>query len=68
MRDSQTFAAHAERCHREAEDSPLALVRERARRAEAAWMILAERSLKTEAIRDARQQREAAALLVQDLS
>ena len=35
MRDSQTFAAHAERCHQEAEDSPLTLVRERALRAEA---------------------------------
>ncbi|BCI71308.1 hypothetical protein SUS17_3014 [Sphingomonas sp. S17] len=70
MRDSQTFAAHAERCHQEAEDSPLTLVRERALRAEAAWMVLAQRSLKTEAMRDARQQRDAmaAAMLVQDAS
>lgn len=42
MRDSQTFAAHAERCHQEAEDSPLTLVRERALRAEAAWTHISQ--------------------------
>ena len=57
MRDSDTFAAHAARCHQEAEDATLDNVRDRALRAEAAWAIMAARSLKTEAARDAREAR-----------
>lgn len=64
MRDSETYAGHAARCHQEADEAVLTLVRERALRAEAAWTVLAERSLKTEASRDRREAREADALTI----
>ena len=54
MRDSDNFAAHAARCRAEAEAATLDNVRDRARRAEAAWAAMAARSLRTEASRDAR--------------
>ena len=54
MRDSDTYAAHATRCHQEATDATLDNVRDRALRAEAAWTAMASRSLKTEASRDAK--------------
>lgn len=57
MRDSDTFAEHAARCHREAADAVLDNVRDRALRAEAAWSAMAARSLKAEAARDAREGR-----------
>ena len=57
MRDSDTFSAHAARCHQEAADATLTNVRERALRAEASWSAMAARSLKTEAARDAREAR-----------
>lgn len=57
MRDSDTYASHAARCHQEAEDALLDNVRDRALRAEAAWAAMASRSLKTEAARDAREAR-----------
>lgn len=60
MRDSETFAAHAERCRAEAAEATLDNVRDRALRAGAAWSAMAERSLKTEASREARQARELA--------
>lgn len=54
MRDSDTFAAHAARCGQEATDATLDNVRDRARRAEAAWTAMAARSLRSEAARDAK--------------
>jgi hypothetical protein len=57
MRESETFTAHAARCRREAEDAILDNVRDRALRAEAAWSAMAKRSVKTEAMRDAREAR-----------
>ena len=57
MRDSETFSTHASRCRKEAADATLDNVRDRALRAEAAWTVMAERSLKTEASRDARDAR-----------
>lgn len=57
MRDSDTFTAHAARCHQEAADATLDNVRDRALRAEAAWTAMADRSRKTEASRDAREAR-----------
>lgn len=54
MRDSDTYSAHAARCHQEAAAATLDNVRDRALRAEAAWTAMAERSLKTEASRDAK--------------
>lgn len=60
MRDSETFTSHAARCHQEAEDATLANVRDRALRSEAAWIAMAQRSLKSETSRDARQARELA--------
>ena len=56
-RDSDTFAAHAARCHQEATDATLDNVRNRALRAEKAWLEMADRSRKTEASRDAREAR-----------
>lgn len=61
MRDSETYAAHAARCHIEAEEAVLDNVRERALRSEAAWATMARRSALTEAARDARERRDAAA-------
>ena len=57
MRDSDTYSAHAARCHEEAESASLDNVRDRALRAEAAWSAMADRSRKTEASRDAREAR-----------
>lgn len=59
MRDSDTFAAHAARCHQEAEEATLDNVRDRALRSEAAWTAMAERSLKAETSRDAREAEKA---------
>ncbi|MDF2640570.1 MAG: hypothetical protein K0R64_3554 [Novosphingobium lindaniclasticum] len=59
MSDSDTFAAHAARCTREADEATLDNVRDRALRAAAAWHAMAERSLKTEATRAAREARPA---------
>lgn len=58
MRDSDTFTAHAARCRLEAEAATLDNVRERALRSAGAWDLMAQRSLKTEASRDARSARE----------
>lgn len=55
MRDSDTFTAHAARCHEEADAATLDNVRERALRAEAAWTAMAVRSRRTETARDLRE-------------
>ncbi|MBB5716109.1 hypothetical protein [Sphingomonas aerophila] len=57
MRDSDTFTAHATRCRQEADAATLDNVRDRSLRAEAAWAAMAERSLKSETARDAREAR-----------
>ncbi|WP_174278889.1 hypothetical protein [Sphingomonas bacterium] len=57
MSEAETFAAHASRCRAEADAATLDNVRDRALRAEAAWAIMAERSRKTQASRDAKQAR-----------
>ena len=57
MPDSDLFTAHAARCHQEAADATLANVRDRALRAGAAWTVMADRSRRTEASRDAREAR-----------
>ena len=57
MRDSDTFTAHAARCHQEAADAALDNVRDRALRAEKAWAAMAARSRLTEASRDKREAR-----------
>ena len=57
MLDSDIYTAHASRCRSEATEATLDNVRQRALRAEAAWTAMAARSLKTEALRDAREAR-----------
>ena len=54
MRDSETFTARAADCRTQADAADLANVRERCLRAEAAWLAMADRSLRTEAARDRR--------------
>ena len=60
MRDSEFFALRAAAAHDEAEAATLDNVRERARRSEAAWAIMAERSARMEVARAAREARPAA--------
>lgn len=55
MRESQTFLLRAAECREQAEAATLDNVRERSLRAEAAWIAMAQRSLKGEAARDARE-------------
>ena len=57
MRESDTFHAQATRCRQEAADATLVNVRDRALRAEAAWTAMAERSVRSETARDAREAR-----------
>lgn len=57
MRESDTFHTHAARCRQEAADATLANVRDRALRAEAAWLAMAERSFRSETARDSREAR-----------
>ena len=59
MRESQLFFTRAAECREQADAATLDNVRERCLRAEAAWTAMAERSLRTETSRDAK---EAAAL------
>ena len=56
-RESDTFHAQAARCRQEAIDATLANVRDRALRAEVAWTAMAERSVRSETARDAREAR-----------
>lgn len=49
---SDFYLERAAACAREAQEAELANVRERCLRAEAAWLAMAERILKTEAARD----------------
>lgn len=55
MRDSEKFTANAVRAREDANAATLHNVRERSLRAEAAWTVIAIRSRKTEAARDARE-------------
>ncbi|MDQ1231311.1 MULTISPECIES: hypothetical protein [unclassified Sphingomonas] len=54
MRDSEMYLQRAADCRHQADESDLANVRDRCLRAEAAWSAMAQRSLRTEAARDAR--------------
>ena len=54
MRDSEVFQQRASECRNQAAAADLANVRERCLRAEAAWSVMAQRSLRTEAARDAK--------------
>lgn len=54
MRDSEMFLQRAADCRDQADHAQLANVRDRCLRAEAAWSAMAQRSLRTEAARDAR--------------
>ncbi|MET4898139.1 hypothetical protein RN629_13420 [Sphingomonadaceae bacterium jetA1] len=54
MRDSEMYLQRAADCRTQADQSQLANVRDRCLRAEAAWAAMAQRSLRTEAARDAR--------------
>lgn len=54
MRDSELYRQRADDCRNQAAATDLANVRERCLRAEAAWSVMAQRSLRTEAARDAR--------------
>ncbi len=54
MRDSELFMQRASNCREQAAEADLANVRERCLRAEAAWSVMAQRSLRTEAARDAK--------------
>lgn len=62
MSDSDTYAAHAERCRVEASEATLDNVRDRALRSESAWSAMATRSAKVEKARSARESRTAAEL------
>ena len=62
MRDSEFFALRVAAAHDEAEAATLDNVRARARRSEAAWAIMAERSARTEVARASREARPAVAL------
>ena len=55
MRDSLIFHQRAAECREQADAAELANVRDRCLRAEAAWMAMAQRSLRTETARDARE-------------
>jgi hypothetical protein len=57
MRESETFTANGLRAREDADAATLQNVRERSLRAEAAWIVMATRSRKTEASRDAREAR-----------
>lgn len=57
MRESETFTAHAMRSRDDATAATLFNVRERCLRAEAAWTVMAVRSRKMEASRDAKEAR-----------
>ncbi|MBC8130811.1 MAG: hypothetical protein H7Y08_10885 [Rhizobiaceae bacterium] len=50
---SEFYRTRADECAREAEASSLANVRDRSRRAEAAWRAMADQSVQREAERDA---------------
>ena len=62
----QFFLARAEQCATEAEAATLDHVRERCRRSEAAWMLLADRARRSEQLRIEEQERKAAAAAVID--
>lgn len=55
MRESERLTKLAEACRAEAEAATLAKVREQCLRAEGAWAVMAERALRTETLRDARE-------------
>ena len=61
MRDSEFFATRAAAAHDEAEAATLDNVRDRARRSEAAWATMAERSQRIEVARAAREPKPVAA-------
>ena len=49
---SEFYLARASECAKEAEDTKLSNVRDRSRRAEAAWLVMAEQSAQREVERD----------------
>ncbi|WP_419808629.1 hypothetical protein [Sphingomonas sp.] len=55
MRDSLIFHQRATECREQADAAELDNVRDRCLRAEAAWSAMAQRSLRTENARDARE-------------
>lgn len=55
MRDSLIFGQRAAECREQADAARLDNVRDRCLRAEAAWSAMAQRSLRTETARDARE-------------
>jgi hypothetical protein len=61
MRESQFFSTRAAQSQAEADAATLDNVRERALRAERAWSVMAERSLRSETARDVREAAAAAA-------
>ncbi|WP_338108131.1 hypothetical protein [Sphingomonas sanguinis] len=63
MRDSELFQQRANECRDQAATTDLANVRERCLRSEAAWAAMAQRSLRTEAARDARASTDALRLM-----
>ncbi|BDA85687.1 hypothetical protein Sa4125_32290 [Aureimonas sp. SA4125] len=57
---SEFYLARASECAKEAEDSKLSNVRDRSRRAEAAWLVMAEQSAQREVERDSQLAEKAA--------
>ncbi|WP_375428010.1 hypothetical protein [uncultured Sphingomonas sp.] len=61
MRESEFFAARADAAQAEADTAVLDNVRERSLRAQQAWNTMAQRSLRSEGARDAREAASASA-------
>jgi hypothetical protein len=61
MNESSLYRARAEQCRSEAESATLANVRERCLRAESAWIAMAERGERTDAMRLSREPKPATA-------
>ena len=59
MSDAPLFRARAEECRAQAEESSLQNVKERCLRAAAAWMAMAERGERADAMRAAHEQSRA---------
>jgi len=61
MNESNLYRARAEQCRAEADAATLENVRERCLRAESAWIAMAERGERTDAMRLSREAKPAAA-------
>lgn len=59
MNESNLYRARAEQCRAEADAATLANVRERCLRAESAWIAMAERGERTDAMRLSREPKPA---------